>query len=132
MVRVAYSSNESGRREVYVQPLQGSRERVQVSTDGGTEPAWSPKGNRLFYRQGNAMMAVDLAPGEPLTVGKPKQFFDAGWELGVGREPVVDLSYAVMPDERFLMIRYEPAAIPTRIYVIINWFEDLRRRVPVP
>ncbi|MBI3050002.1 MAG: PD40 domain-containing protein [Acidobacteria bacterium] len=129
---VAYSSNESGRSEVYVQPIQGSRDRVQVSTDGGAEPAWSPKGNRIFYRQGNAMMAVDVAPGERVTFGKPKKLFDAGWELGVGWDPAVNASFAVMPDdERFLMIRYEPAAIPTRINVILNWFQELNRRVPV-
>ena len=128
---LAYSSNESGRREVYVQPFQGSRERVQLSTDGGGEPAWSPKGNRIFYRQGNAMMAVDLAQGERLAVGKPKRLFDAGWELGSGWDPAITASFAVMPDgERFLMVRYEPDAIPTRINVVLNWFDELRRRVP--
>lgn len=116
-----------------MQPFRGSRERVQVSTEGGAEPAWSPKGNRIFYRQGNAMMAVDLAPGERVAVGKPRRLFDAGWELGVGWEPRIGASFAVMPDgERFLMIRYEPAAIPTRINVILNWFDELNRRVPVP
>lgn len=129
---VAYSSDESGRSEVYVQPFHGSRERMQVSTDGGTEPAWSPNGNRIFYRQANAMMAVDLAPGECVAVGKPKKLFDAGWELGGGWDPVINKSFAVMPDgERFLMVRYEPAAIPTRINVILNWFEELTRKVPV-
>jgi serine/threonine-protein kinase len=130
---LTYSSNESGRREVYVQPFEGSRERVQVSTEGGAEPAWSSKGNRIFYRQGNAMMAVDLTPGERVAVGKPTKLFEAGWELGVGREQAVSASYAVMPDgERFLMVRYEPEAIPTRINVILNWFDELRRRVPAP
>ena len=41
------------------------------------------------------------------------------------------MSFAVMPDgERFLMVRYEPAAIPTRINVILNWLEELKRLVP--
>jgi len=128
---LAYSSTESGRSEVYVQPVQGSRERVQVSTDGGGEPAWSPRGNHIFYRQGNAMMAVDLAPGERVAVGAPKRLFDAGWELVGGWDPAITASFAVIPDgERFLMVRYEPAAIPTRVNVILNWFDELTRRVP--
>ncbi|MBI3048448.1 MAG: hypothetical protein HYY76_09045 [Acidobacteria bacterium] len=77
------------------------------------------------------MMAVDLAPGERVAAGKPKRLFDAGWELGGGWDPAITASFAVMPDgERFLMIRYEPAAIPTRINVILNWFVELNRRVP--
>ena len=129
---VAYSSDESGRREVYVEPLRGARERVQVSTEGGSQPAWSPKGSRIFYRQGNTMMAVDFVPGERVAVGKPKKLFDGGWELGVGRNAGLDdASFAIMPDgERFLMVRYEPAAIPTRINVILNWLEELKRLVP--
>ena len=128
---LAYSSNESGRNEIYVQPLHGSSERVQVSTDGGTEPAWSPRANRIFYRQGNAMMAADLAAGEHVAVGKPKKLFDAGWELAAGWIFGSGVSFAVMPDgERFLMVHYEPAAVPTRINVILNWFEELKRRVP--
>ena len=76
------------------------------------------------------MMAVDLVAGERLAVGRPRRILDAGWELGVGLDRVTNASYAVMPDERFLMIRYEPEAIPTRINVVLNWFEELTRRVP--
>lgn len=79
------------------------------------------------------MMVVDIASGERIAVGKPKTLFDAGWELGSSRDPIPKVSYAVMPDgERFLMVRYEPAAIPTRINVVLNWFDELTRRVPVP
>ena len=50
---MAYASNESGGREVYVQPYPGPGEKVRVSTDstsGGTEPVWAPDGRELLYR----------------------------------------------------------------------------------
>ncbi|MGH7554725.1 MAG: TolB family protein, partial [Longimicrobiales bacterium] len=47
---LAYVSDETGRREVYVTPLPGPGARIQVSNDGGEEPMWSPLGNELFYR----------------------------------------------------------------------------------
>ena len=77
------------------------------------------------------MMAVDIMAGQRVAMGKPKELFDRGWELGAALN-LDNASFAVMPDgERFLMVHYEPAAIPTRINVILNWFDELRRRVPV-
>jgi Tol biopolymer transport system component len=129
---VAYSSDESGRSEIYVQPFRGSRDRAQVSTDGGSDPEWSPKGNRVFYRRGNTVMAADVMTGEHLVIGKPRKLFDGGWELSGGWDfGLIGRPFAVMPDgERLLMVRYEPAAIPTRINLIVNWFDQLKHRVP--
>ena len=53
---LAYNSDESGRNEVYIQPVPGGGgEKVQISRDGGMEPRWIS--NDLFYRNGNKMMA---------------------------------------------------------------------------
>src|SRR5207245_9450570 len=46
---VAYQSNESGQHEVYVQPFSGGGPRVQVSTNGGSQPRWRRDGRELFY-----------------------------------------------------------------------------------
>ena len=54
------ASDESGRLEIYVRPYPGPGGKWQVSTDGGSEPVWNPKGRELFYRAGNKMMAVDV------------------------------------------------------------------------
>src|SRR6202030_1842180 len=53
---LAYSSDESGRREIYVQPYPGPGGKRQISTEGGTEPVWNPDGRELFYRCANKMM----------------------------------------------------------------------------
>ncbi len=57
---VAYTSNESGRPEVYVQSFPPTEGRWQVSTTGGTEPLWRKDGKELYYLSGDRLMAVDV------------------------------------------------------------------------
>ncbi len=71
---LAYTSDESGRREVYVRAFLEPEGRRQISTEGGTEPIWNPDGNELFYRRGEEMWAVAVTamsmaskPGSPTT-----------------------------------------------------------------
>jgi len=126
---LAYISNESGRYEIYVQPYPGPGGKWQISTEGGTEPAWNPNGRELFYRSGDKMMAVDIATQPGFTVGKPRALF-AGWYEAT---PATFSNYDVTPDgQRFLMLKRneQEASAPTQINVVLNWFEDLKRRVP--
>jgi dipeptidyl aminopeptidase/acylaminoacyl peptidase len=117
---VAFVSNASGRLEVYVQTRATDGQRVQVSATGGRWPVWSPDGDRLYFRRGNAMMEATVNTQGGLSVGSPQQLFDGGWELSG------DFDFEVMPDdESFLMIRQAPEAIPTRINLILNWFTQL-------
>jgi serine/threonine-protein kinase len=60
---MAYVSDESGRREVYIRALGGAPSRVPVSSEGGDEPVWSPQGRELFYRRGAQMIALVSAAG---------------------------------------------------------------------
>jgi serine/threonine-protein kinase len=126
---LAYISNESGRYEVYVQPYPGPGGKWQISTEGGTEPVWSRSGRELFYRSGGKMMVADIATRPSFTAGKPRMLFD-GQYLPT---PATTPNYDVSPDgQRFLMIKPSEAgeAAPTQINVVLNWFEELKRRVP--
>ena len=58
---LAYTSDESGRSEIYVRPFPGPGGKWQVSTDGGTEPVWARSGRELFFRSGDRMMAAPIA-----------------------------------------------------------------------
>ena len=101
-----------------------------MSTQGGRVPTWSPKGNRLFYRQDAILMVSDVVGRDPLDFGRPRPLFEGGWELPAGR--YLERTYAVAPDgEHFVMIRHEPEAIPDRINIVLNWFDELRQLVPV-
>jgi Tol biopolymer transport system component len=126
---LSYISNESGRYEVYVQPYPGPGGKWQISTEGGTEPVWNHNGRELFYRNGDKMMAVDIATQSGFAAGKPKLLFEGRYE----RTPATSPNYDVSPDgQRFLMLKSDAqeAAAPTQINVVLNWFEELKRRVP--
>jgi serine/threonine-protein kinase len=125
---LAYISNESGRHEVYVQPYPGPGGKWQISTEGGTEPAWNPSGRELFYRSGDRMMAVNVSTRPSFTVGKPHVLFSGPYEP----TPATFSNYDVSPDgQRFLMLKpSETEQAPAQINVVLNWFEELKRRVP--
>jgi serine/threonine-protein kinase len=126
---LAYISNESGRFEVYVQPYPGPGRKLQISTEGGTEPVWNHNGNELFYRSGDKMMAVEIATQPSFAAGKPRMLFAGRYE----RTPATSPNYDVSPDgQRFLMLKpsEQEAVTPTQINVVLNWFEELKRRVP--
>jgi serine/threonine-protein kinase len=122
---VAYVSSESGRAEVYVESYPSLEEKIAVSTDGGNCPQWSRDGRELFYRQGDAVMAVSVNRGAGFRPGKPRRLF-AGPYRGESQEPAFDVS----PDgRRFLMIKSDDAANLLQINAVQNWFEDLKHRV---
>ncbi len=126
---LAYISDESGRFEIYVQPYPGPGGKWQISTEGGAEPLWNPNGRELFYRSGDKMMAVDIATQPSFSAGKPRVLFEGQYNRAAGVTP----NYDVSPDgQRFLMIKPNETgeASPTQINVVLNWFEELKRRVP--
>jgi Tol biopolymer transport system component len=127
---LAYVSNESGRPEVYVQPYPGPGVKWQISTEGGTEPTWNHNGKELFYRSGNKMMALDVATQPGFIAGKPHMLFEG--QYFANEWPQVSTVYDVSKDgQRFLMVKAaEQASSATQINVVLNWFEELKQKVP--
>jgi serine/threonine-protein kinase len=130
---LAYVSNESGRDEVYVQPYPGPGPRQQVSTDGGTAPAWARNGRELFYTTPYTgrlrMMAVPIALS-PFRAGSPRALFEGDFSL-----QNTTRGYDVSADgQRFFLtqMKERPPVRPDRIVLVQNWGEELKRRVPTP
>jgi serine/threonine-protein kinase len=125
---IAYASNEAGRFEIYVRPYPGPGGKSQISTEGGGEPVWNPKGRELFYRSGNKMMAVDVTTQPIFSAGKPKMLFEGPYVPTPRSFP----DYDVSPDgQRFLMLKAnERAQAPAQINIVLNWFEELKQKVP--
>ena len=128
---IAYISNESGRNEVYVRPYPGPGAKVLVSTHGGTAPVWSSTGRELFYRQGTAVMAVEIRLQPSFAVGTPTSLFDGPYLLDGSGHPAYDVSN---DGKRFLMIkRVELNALTeytTRIRLVQNFQQHLQQLVP--
>ena len=136
---LAYASNISGRREVYVRPFTSPGAAEQVSIEGGADPAWHPNGTQLFFLTPRnaagrrSMMAVDIATSPSLRIGPPKALFDFDRAtIALACAPV--RCYDVAPDgQRFFGTRplpSAPVAPVTHINLILNWFEELKAKVP--
>ncbi|HJZ74615.1 MAG TPA: protein kinase, partial [Vicinamibacterales bacterium] len=122
---VGYTSNESGRDEVYVRPFPGPGGKSQVSTAGGSVPLWSRDGREIFYRRGASVMAVPVHAGESFSAGAPRLVF-----AGTVASPpfAFRTEYNVTPDgRRFLMIERQQSGMLQHVNVILNWFEELRK-----
>jgi serine/threonine-protein kinase len=127
---LAYQSDESGRDEVYVRAFPDSAGRSQVSTDGGSGPVWGRNGRELFYQNGDKMMAAAVQTQKSTFVAaRPKLLFEGHYETDVYPSYA---NYDVGLDgQRFLMIKTsEEERAATQINVVLNWFEELKRRVP--
>jgi hypothetical protein len=125
---LAYTSNESGQYQVYVQPYPSLDRKWQISAEGGTEPRWSPTGGELFFRNGDRFMAVDVTTRGTFSAGIPHMLFQG---RGVAT-PTNTTGYDVSLDgQRFLMSQPVESDPPvTRIDLVFNWFDELRRVVP--
>ena len=133
---IAYESNESGDFEVYVRPFpEVTTGRWQVSSGVGGWPIWNPNGRELFFKTSEHLMAMAYDDESTFTPGVATELFDlAPYLVGQGNRRI-----AVSPDgERFLLQKIlssqsntEDSALP-QINVVLNWFEELKERVPVP
>jgi len=121
---VAYTSNESGRAEVYAQPYPAMDARVQISTDGGSEPVWSRSGRELFFRQGKKMMAAGVTAAPRLSIGRPVVLFEGDFARGPGL-PGYDVS---IDDQRFLVVRGPGSSGANELAVVLDWFEEVRHK----
>jgi hypothetical protein len=123
---IAYTSDESGQYETYVRPLSGSGGKRQISTAGGEEVTWSPDGRSLFYREGQKWMSVAVRTQPDFSAEAPKFMFEGPYLNVPG------VSYDVAADgQRFMMLEESVKQPPTtRLNVVLNWFEELKQRVP--
>ena len=121
---IAYTSDESGRSEVYVRSAEPGGGRWQVSSDGGLQPHWSANGKELYYRNGDKMMVSSVVTQPAFSSGKPRVLFEGSFIMG---GTVND--YDLTPDGgQFLMLRDDsPHRGLTEYKVVVNWFQELKK-----
>jgi Tol biopolymer transport system component len=114
---VAYSSDESGREEVYVDSFPEPHGRVLVSNTGGTIPQWASSGRQLFYVSLDEMvMSVDLTFGsDRVRPSEPRPLF----RLPV-RSPAGNTYQPSRDGKRFLIVT-RPETAPPSLAMVINW-----------
>lgn len=112
---LAYTSNESGHSEVYVEPLPGPGGRWQISLGGGEQPRWLRNGREIVYRNGTKVMSVVVQTQPMFHADKPVELFDRKFDRGGAVA-----GYDVSPDGQiFVMTRSEHAG-PTEIRIVMG------------
>ncbi|HLL75094.1 MAG TPA: protein kinase [Pyrinomonadaceae bacterium] len=122
---IAYTSNESGRFEVYVQSFPASGGKWQVSNGGGGSPRWRRDGRELFYLSADGkLMAVEVdGSSDKFEAGVPAPLFEPRVGAISGDSP-----YDVAADGRRFLVKV-PAeeTAPAPVTVVLNWTADLKR-----
>ena len=124
---VAYSSDESGRFEVYVKPFPGGEGKFQVSVGGGVLPVWSRKGDELFYSWGEDLMVVQVKTKPSLSMGQPQKLFSRSLVQADRPGGLYD-SYDVSADgQRFILLQsVEQKPTSQKLTVVQNWFAQFK------
>ena len=117
---VAYSSDESGRVEVYVRSFPEPGGKIQISLDGGTEPVWSRDGRELFYRNADRMMAASVQRQPEFSVERRAELFRGQYATSQ-----YHAQHDVTPDGRFVTAQGPQAS--SDLVIVLNWFDQLRR-----
>jgi Tol biopolymer transport system component len=122
---IAYSSNESGRYEVYVETLPTSDRKWPISTSGGYEPRWRADGREIYYlAEDRKLMAVPVSSGAA-PFGVPTALFQTEVHAGVS---MFRTHYVPSRDgTRFLVHTRSGDLVPTSITVVLNWTAGLKR-----
>jgi serine/threonine-protein kinase len=125
---MAYTSDESGRSEVYVSRFPGPTSKEMISTDGGNEPVWSRNRHELLYRNGNKVMVVDVTLKPAFSASQPHMLFEAPYSFSVNGASAYDTS---LDGQRLLMVQSTSTDVkPTQIDVVINWLQQLKQSPP--
>jgi dipeptidyl aminopeptidase/acylaminoacyl peptidase len=124
---IAYSSDESGRKEVYVQTFPVSAQKWQISTQGGSQPQWSRDGKELFFLSPSLdLMSVEIRTPSRFETGVPRMLFHTTIPRELGNVEGRN-QYAVDRDGNFLIVSGDAASEPRRIHVVVNWQSMLNR-----
>jgi eukaryotic-like serine/threonine-protein kinase len=119
---LAYVSDVTGGREIWVQPYPGPGAPTRVSPNGGAEPVWARDGRELFYIEGTKLMSVVVDTKSGFNFKPAVSLFESRY-LRSDQPP----SYDVAPDGRFLMIKSAEGQTGSPITVVLNWDAGLKK-----
>ena len=106
---IAYASNETGRYEVWLAPLENPDGRRQVTRQGGGHPLWSPDGETIYFDRDGRMYRVDVRLDGDVSIGEPVELPIAGFQQGEYRR-----QFDLMPDGSAFLLLYALEQPPHR------------------
>ncbi|HXV63452.1 MAG TPA: hypothetical protein VEK15_22315 [Vicinamibacteria bacterium] len=129
---IAYTSDATGRPEIWLRPFDEEGPPIRVSSQGGQEPGWSADGGELYFRRrGPAsttpdLFAVSVVAEPALRVDMPRLLFSFPFLT-----PYTP-TYDVGRDGRFLMVGGTPGEGTGNLVLVLDWFSELERLAPTP
>jgi Tol biopolymer transport system component len=117
---LAYESNESGRAQIYVEPLPRSGQRYQITKNGGARPVWSPDGTKLYFdnNSGNPQLFVSNIRTQPaFTASEPEPLPITGF---IQPQGTYRRQFDIMPDGRQFLVMLPPPPVSPRIEVVAS------------
>jgi Tol biopolymer transport system component len=130
---VAYTSNELGAiPQVFITSYPKQDAKYQITVDAGTYPLWSRDQKQLFYYWNNELFAIDIRTEPSFSAGKPSRL----GITGIIQPQYSERSYDITRDGKFLVVLPASAQAQTnqrrtaQINILLNWFEELKQRVP--
>ena len=130
----AYSSDETGTREVYVRSFPDPGGRTTVSEGGGDFPHWSPDGNTVFYwtpgtAAGEFTFRAARLQREPTPMVLSRDSLFTGYYNVLAYDLHPAGNRVIVGRLNVVTQRDDPASEPERFIVVVNWFEELRQRM---
>ena len=123
---MAYSSDELGTSGVFVRGLPEPIGQWRVSEGAAFDPVWAPDGSALYYVAPPNLMRVDVVTEGTFSFGQPTILFTRSYDSG----GPLNTGYDVHPDgDRFLFARRGGTGGFGDVYIVTNWFEELRERM---
>lgn len=120
---LAFVSDKSGRNEIYVQPFPNPGARIQVTTEGGTEPLWSRSGKALIYRTLDAVVSVPVSTSPNFRMGERRTLVTGDYLTETTHQ-----DYDISPDgTRLLMLKATEASHGA--VIVHNWRRELREKL---
>jgi serine/threonine protein kinase len=121
---IAYTSDETGREEIYVQPFPGPGVKIQISIEGGSGPNWSVDGSEIFFNADDRLMSAAIETSPRFSAGIPMEVFRGrySWERAQ--------NYGISSDGQYFVIpRPAGDATGAELRIVLNWAKEFDRLI---
>jgi Tol biopolymer transport system component len=126
---LAYTSNESGIDEIYVESFPMKKGKISVSVNGGTHPTWNSGGDELFYVAGDALMAIKMDTRSDFKMLSEPDMLFSGKDVGTKLYSAHSSMYDVAPDGQHFVVVQPMKENKLNVVVVQNWFKEFKEKM---
>jgi len=125
---IAYSSNQTGRMEIWVRPIASPGAPLRVSSAGGHDPVWSRDGKEIFFENSGTLMSAHVLSDAPLRLASPEIVLAGGFAHD-DTDPGLRF-FDAAPDGRLLVVEPATGSSAASVVLLQHWDQELNRLLP--